>query len=75
MSDVKAFRIEGNYTKHFQKYIFRKEKRALKKEQAIEQVLSEVSSVGIFRRKIHITNCVELKKEEVKDPAISQLMN
>jgi len=75
MSEIKAFRIEGNYTKNYQKYIFSKEKRALKKEEAIEQVLSEISSVGIFRRKINIVNCVELKKEEVTDPVILQLQN
>ena len=52
MTKVKVFRVEGEYTKNHQKYVFRKEKRALTKEDAIELVLSEITSIGIYRRQV-----------------------
>ncbi|MHA1727756.1 MAG: 50S ribosomal protein L18Ae [Promethearchaeota archaeon] len=73
-NEIKVFRIEGEYTKKHQKYMFRKEKRALRKDNAIEKVLSEITSIGLYRRQIKITNVNELKKEEVTDPLIIQLM-
>ena len=72
--DINAYRIEGEYTKDFQKYVFRKEKRALNEDAALEKVLSEISSIGIFRRKIKINSIKKLKKEEITDPLIIQLM-
>ncbi|MHA1338913.1 MAG: 50S ribosomal protein L18Ae [Promethearchaeota archaeon] len=72
--EVKVFRISGEYVKDHEKYVFNKEKRALKKEHAIENVLSEISSIGILRRKIKITEVKELKKDEITDQVILQLM-
>jgi ribosomal protein L20A (L18A) len=72
--EIKVYRIEGEYTKKFQKYVIRKEKRAISEEAAIEKFLSEVTSIGIFRRKVKITSTKELKAEEITDPLIIQLL-
>lgn len=72
--EIKVFRIEGEYTKRFRKYIIRKEKRAISEEAAVEKFLSEVTSIGIFRRQVKITSTKELKKEEITDPLIIQLL-
>ena len=74
MTKVKAFRVEEEYIKDHQKYVFRKEKRALTKEDAIELVLAEITSIGIYRRKVRNITVKELKPEEVQDPLIQQLM-
>ncbi len=73
-NEIKIFRIKGEYVKNFQKFTFVKEKRALKKEHAIEDVLSEVSSVGIYRRKVKITDVKEIQPNEVQDPFIMALL-
>ena len=72
--EIKVYRIEGEYTKKFIKYIIRKEKRAVSEEAAIEKFLSEVTSIGIFRRKVKITSTKELRNEEITDPLIIQLL-
>ena len=72
--EIKVFRIEGEYTKRFRKYIIRKEKRAISEEAAIEKFLSEVTSFGIFRRQVKITSTKELSKDEITDPLIIQLL-
>lgn len=72
--EIKVFRISGEYFKDYIKYTFKKEKRALKVEEAVEQVLSEISSIGILRRKVKITETKELKKNEITDPLILQIM-
>ena len=74
MTKVKVFRVEGEYVKDHQKYVFRKEKRALTEEEALELVLSEITGIGIYRRKIRNIVVKELKKNEIRDPLISQLM-
>ncbi|MCP4760872.1 MAG: 50S ribosomal protein L18a [archaeon] len=75
MSEIKVFRVEGSYKKDHIDYVFRKEKRAMKKEDAVELVLSEITSIGLFRRQINIDNVKELKKEEITDPLIIQLID
>ena len=75
MTKVKAFRVEGEYTKAHQKFVFRKEKRAITKEDAIELVLSEITSIGIYRRQVRNLKVTELKKDEIRDPLIQQLMD
>lgn len=75
MTKVKAFRVEGEYTKAHQNYVFRKEKRALTKEDATELVLSEITSIGIYRRQVRNIKVTELKKNEIRDPLIQQLMD
>lgn len=75
MSEIKIFRIEGEYSKGYQKYVFSKEKRALKEEDALEDVLSEITSIGLLRRQVKIHDISEIKEEEVTDPLIMQLIN
>ena len=72
--EIKVYRIEGEYTKKFQKYVIRKEKRAVSEDAAVEKFLSEVTSINIFRRQVKITSIKELKKEEITDPLIIQLL-
>ena len=74
MTKVKVFRVEGEYIKDHQKYVFRKEKRALTEGEALDLVLSEITSIGIYRRKIRNIVVKELKQNEIRDPLISQLM-
>jgi ribosomal protein L20A (L18A) len=73
MSEIKIYRIIGNYKKNFKKYIFRKEVRALKKEDALEKVLSQITSIGIFRRQINIQEIKEIILEESQDYLIREL--
>lgn len=73
MSEIKIFRIIGNYNKDHKKYLFRKEIRALKKEDALENVLSQITSIGIFRRKIKIQEIQEISLNESQDHLIREL--
>ncbi|MFX1500483.1 MAG: 50S ribosomal protein L18Ae [Promethearchaeota archaeon] len=73
MSEIKIFRIIGNYNKDHKKYLFRKEVRALKKEDAVENVLSQITSIGIFRRKIRIQEIKEISLNESQDHLIREL--
>ena len=73
MSDIKIYRIIGNYRKNFKKYLFRKEVRALKEEDALEKVLSQITSIGIYRRKIKIQEIKEITLAESQDYLIREL--
>ncbi len=73
MSEIKIYRIIGNYRKNFKKYLFRKEVRALKEEDAIEKVLSQITSIGIYRRQINIQDIREITFEESQDYLIREL--
>lgn len=73
MSEIKIYRIIGNYRKKFKKYLFRKEVRALKEEDALEKVLSQITSIGIFRRQINIQEVKEITLEESQDYLIREL--
>ena len=73
MSDIKIYRIIGNYRKNFKKYLFRKEVRALKEEDALEKVLSQVTSIGIYRRQIKIQEIKEITLAESQDYLIREL--
>ncbi|MFX1365087.1 MAG: 50S ribosomal protein L18Ae [Promethearchaeota archaeon] len=73
MSEIKIFRIIGNYNKNHKKYLFRKEIRALKKEDALENILSQITSIGIFRRKIKIQEIKEISLNESQDHLIREL--
>ncbi|MFW9874584.1 MAG: 50S ribosomal protein L18Ae [Candidatus Thorarchaeota archaeon] len=63
MSEIKIFRIIGNYKKNHKKYLFRKEIRALNKEDALEKVLSQITSIGIYGRQIRIQDVNEISLE------------
>ncbi|MBY8984870.1 MAG: 50S ribosomal protein L18a [Candidatus Lokiarchaeota archaeon] len=73
MSEIKIYRIIGNYRKNFKKYLFRKEVRALKEEDALEKVISQITSIGIYRRQIKIQETKEISLEESQDYLIREL--
>ena len=73
MSEIKIFRIIGNYIKDHKKYLFRKEIRALKEEDALEKILSQITSIGIFRRQITIQEVKEISLEESQDYLVREL--
>ena len=73
MSEIKIYRIIGNYIKNHKKYLFRKEVRALKEEDALEKVLSQITSIGIYRRQINIQEVKVITLEEAQDHLIREL--
>jgi ribosomal protein L20A (L18A) len=73
MSQVKIFRIAGHYKQMHRTFSFCKDLRALTKEQALEQILSTVTSQGFFRRQVKIDDVKEIKPEECKDYVIKYL--
>ena len=73
MSTVKIYRIIGNYKKNHRKYLFRKEARALKEEDALEKVLCQITSIGIYRRQITIQDIKEITLAESQDYLIRAL--
>jgi len=74
MTEIKIFRIIGNYRKNHKKYLFRKEVRALKEEDALEKVLSQITSIGIYRRQINIQEIKEISLDESQDHLIRELL-
>ena len=73
MSEIKIYRIVGTYTKKYRKYLFRKEVRAMKEEDALEKALSQITSIGIYRRQIKIKEIREITAEEARDYLIREL--
>ena len=73
MSEIKIFRVIGNYKKNHKKYLFRKEIRALKEEDALEKVFSQITSIGIYRRQITIQEVKEISLAESQDYLIREL--
>lgn len=73
MSEIKIFRIIGNYKKNHKKYLFRKEVRALREEDALEKVLSQITSIGILRRQINIQEVKQISLEKSQDYLIREL--
>ena len=73
MSEIKIYRIVGTYNKNYRTYLFRKEVRAMKKEDALEKALSQITSIGIFRRQIKIKEIREITVEETRDYLIREL--
>lgn len=73
MPEIKIFRIIRNYNKDHKKYLFRKEVRALKEEEALEKVLSQITSIGLYRRQINIQEIGEISLEESQDYLIREL--
>jgi len=72
-SEIKIFQIVGTYIKKYKKYLFRKEVRALKKEDALEKALTQITSIGILRRQIKIREVKEISLEESQDYLIREL--
>ncbi len=73
MPEIKIYRITGNYKKNHKKYLFRKEVRALKEEDALEKVVCQITSIGIFRRQITIQEIKEISLDESQDYLIREL--
>jgi len=73
MSEIKIYRIVGTYNKNYRKYLFRKEVRAMREEDALEKALSQITSIGIFRRQIKIQEIREISLEESTDYLIREL--
>jgi len=73
MSEIKIYRIIGTYKKNHKKYLFRKEVRALKEKDAIEKALSQITSIGIYRRQIKIQEIKEISLDEAQDYLIREL--
>ncbi|MFW9828997.1 MAG: 50S ribosomal protein L18Ae [Candidatus Thorarchaeota archaeon] len=73
MSEIKIYRIIGKYKKNHKEYLFRKEVRALREKDAIEKVLSQITSIGIFRRQIRIQDIKEISLNESQDYLIREL--
>ncbi|TFF93836.1 MAG: 50S ribosomal protein L18a [Promethearchaeota archaeon] len=71
--EIKIFRITGTYWKGHKKYLFRKEVRALKQEDALEKAISQITSIGLFRRQINIQEINEITREECEDYLIKEL--
>jgi len=55
------------------KYKFSKEIRALKQEDALEKALSQITSIGIYRRQITISEVKEISLDEAKDYLVREL--
>lgn len=66
-NEIQIYKISGKYNKHFQKFQFTKFVRALNEQNALEKVLSIVTSVNLLRRKIQITEIKTVKIEECPD--------
>ncbi len=73
MSEIKIFRITGFFRKSHKKYKFTKEIRALKKEDALENALTQITSIGLYRRQINIQEIKEISLEECKNYLIREL--
>jgi len=74
MSEVKNFRVIGEIVKPNLKTGFRKEVRALKPEDALEEVYKEIGSRHRVRRfQIRVLKVEEIKPEEIEDPTVRKL--
>lgn len=71
---VKVYLIKGVFERNGKREEFRKEYRAVKKEDALELVYSEIGSKHrVKRNKIWIESVEEIKPEEARDPVVKKL--
>lgn len=71
---VKIFCIQGNYQKRKRTYHFRREIRALSKDEACDQLFSLLGSFHRVNRKaISIEKISEISSKEAKSSIIKQL--
>ncbi len=76
MTEVKVFRVIGKITKPNYKTDFRKEIRAVKPEEAVEKIYTEIGSKHRAKRfQIKVLKVEEISLEEVTDPAVKKLMS
>ena len=75
MNDVKVFRVSGQIIKPNWKTGFDKEVRALKPEEAVEMIYTDLGSKHRARRfQIRIEAVVEIKPEDIQDPALRKMV-
>jgi large subunit ribosomal protein LX len=75
MSDVKVFRVSGQIAKPNWKTSFEKEVRALKPEDAVETVYTDLGSRHRAKRfQIRIRTVEEIKPEDIKDPVLKKFV-
>ncbi|QEE17456.1 hypothetical protein DSAG12_03293 [Promethearchaeum syntrophicum] len=72
-TEIQIYKISGKYTKRFQKFQFTKFVRATSEANAIEKVLSVITSVRLLRRKITITETKIVSIDECDDLFIRSL--
>jgi len=74
MSEVKVFRVIGRIRKPNFQTDFRKEVRALKPEDAVEKVFTELGSRHRVRRyQMTISKVEELSPEEIEDDLLRKM--
>jgi len=74
MSEVKIFRVTGEINKPNFKTNFKKEIRALKKEDAVDRVYKEIGSKHKAKRfQIKILKVEQISLEEATDPIVKKL--
>jgi large subunit ribosomal protein LX len=72
---VNIYRIKGRFKQGLFTQSFSRELAAASKEQALERIYSDFGSRHkIKRNQINIEEVVELKPEEVKDPAVLAML-
>jgi len=75
MSDVKVFRVSGQIVKPNWKTSFEKEIRALKPEDAVETIYTDIGSKHRAKRfQIRIRTVEEIKPEDIKDPVLRKFV-
>jgi len=75
MSDVKVFRVSGQIAKPNWKTSFEKEVTALKPEDAVETVYTDLGSKHRAKRfQIRIRTVEEIKPEDIKDPVLKKFV-
>jgi large subunit ribosomal protein LX len=75
MSDVKIFRVSGQIAKPNWKTNFEKEIRALKSEDAVETIYTDLGSKHRAKRfQIKIETVEEIKPEDIKDPNLRKMV-
>jgi large subunit ribosomal protein LX len=74
MSEVKIFRVTGEINKPNFKTAFKKEIRAVKKEDAVDRVYKEIGSKHKAKRfQIKILKVEQISLEEVTDPIVKKM--
>lgn len=75
MSVVKIFRVSGQIAKPNWETSFEKEVRALKPEEAVEMIYTDLGSRHRAKRfQIKIGTVEEIKPEDIKDPVLRKLV-
>ncbi|UCH70043.1 MAG: 50S ribosomal protein L18a [Candidatus Bathyarchaeota archaeon] len=74
MSEIKVFRVTGEIRKPNLQTAFRKEVRAVKREDAVEKIYTEIGSKHRAKRfQIKIINVEEVPSEEIESFTIRKL--